>query len=361
MQTWFASAERAEPEVLAQDVVQVAESDLFHVLLKAWHGYVIVLNEHRQVLAINPALLRDLGTPVLASLLGRRLGELVGCRHAWEGPGGCGTGHACSDCGAMLTILDALERQEPVEGTCHIARESGSLHLAVRATPVQEDGRDYLVVGMHDMSDSMHRQALERTFFHYMRNTLAGLVGWSELLAVECDKDDSSRVARLALRLSDEIEAHRLLLEAESGSLRARRSPVAVAELFSQLRDQFPTQSHRLDLEQPQGVVTTDRVLLLRVLGNMTKNALEATREDQQVRVHYYASPRPVFEVSNPGGIPVATACRLFERGYSTKGAHGRGLGTWAMKLLGEQVLGGKVSFACAQGTTTFRVELPAY
>lgn len=359
MQTWFASAERAEPEVLARDALQVTESDLFRVLLKAWHGYVIVLNEHRQVLAVNPALLRDLGTPALECLLGRRPGELVGCRHAWEGPGGCGTGHACSDCGAVLTVLEALERQEPVDGTCHIAQESGSLHLAVRATPVQEGGRGYLVVGMHDMSDTLHRQALERTFFHDVRNTLAGLLGWSELLATECDKDDSSRVASLALRLSDELEAHRLLLEAESGSLKARRGPVAVSKLFSQLREQFPSQSHRLDLEQPQGVVFTDRVLLLRVLGNMAKNALEATREDQQVRVHFSASPRPVFEVSNPGTIPEAVARRLFERGYSTKGSHGRGLGTWAMKLLGERVLGGEVGFHCEEGTTTFRVELP--
>lgn len=41
---------------------------------------------------------------------------------------------------------------------------------------------------------------------------------------------------------------------------------------------------------------------------------------------------------------------RIFQRSFSTKGAKGRGLGTYSMKLFGETYLGGQVSFRSSAG-----------
>jgi sensor histidine kinase regulating citrate/malate metabolism len=49
---------------------------------------------------------------------------------------------------------------------------------------------------------------------------------------------------------------------------------------------------------------------------------------------------------------------QLFQRSFSTKG-NNRGLGTYSMKLLGEQYLNGRVDFESSTQTgTTFSVEL---
>jgi len=66
------------------------------------------------------------------------------------------------------------------------------------------------------------------------------------------------------------------------------------------------------------------------------------------------------FHVHNDGMIPDAVAARIFQRSFSTKGTPGRGLGTYSMKLFGENILGGKVGFhSTDQQGTTFYLTLP--
>ena len=51
---------------------------------------------------------------------------------------------------------------------------------------------------------------------------------------------------------------------------------------------------------------------------------------------------------------------RIFQRYYSTKGEPGRGLGTYSMKLFGEQYLGGEVRFDTSESEgTVFSLRLP--
>jgi sensor histidine kinase regulating citrate/malate metabolism len=51
---------------------------------------------------------------------------------------------------------------------------------------------------------------------------------------------------------------------------------------------------------------------------------------------------------------------QLFQRSFSTKAATGRGVGTYSMRLLGEQYLGGRVEFTSREPDgTTFTLILP--
>jgi hypothetical protein len=65
------------------------------------------------------------------------------------------------------------------------------------------------------------------------------------------------------------------------------------------------------------------------------------------------------FQVHNPGEMTPMVRDRVFQRSFSTKAARGRGLGTYAMKLFGENLLGGRVSFDTGPAGTTFFIELP--
>jgi signal transduction histidine kinase len=140
-----------------------------------------------------------------------------------------------------------------------------------------------------------------------------------------------------------------------------------VTAIFEQLHREI--ESHpaangkhlRFDAVDSSLVVRTDLVMLLRVLENMVVNALEATPTGGEVRVY--------AEQVNGGlrlcvwsreEIPPDIARRVFQRNFSTKQQSGRGLGTFSMKLFGEQLLGGKVDFVTSgQGGTIFRIVLP--
>ena len=107
--------------------------------------------------------------------------------------------------------------------------------------------------------------------------------------------------------------------------------------------------------------IITDRELLLRVLVNGVKNALEATPTGGTVTVRYEAGPEwQQFHIHNAGVLPEKVALRIFQRSFSTKDGSGHGLGTYSMRLFTERHLGGAISFeSTVQAGTVFTVALP--
>jgi len=106
--------------------------------------------------------------------------------------------------------------------------------------------------------------------------------------------------------------------------------------------------------------LTTDRTLLKRVLGNMTKNALEASAPGQAVTLRCQDQDGGLaFSVHNPKAMPEKVQLQVFKRSFSTKGS-GRGLGTYSIKLFTERYLGGRVWFTSSpEEGTTFTAWLP--
>ncbi len=105
----------------------------------------------------------------------------------------------------------------------------------------------------------------------------------------------------------------------------------------------------------------TDVVLLRRVLVNLVKNAVEASSPGEQVTVRAREDgDEIVFEVHNPGVMPIAVQRQIFQRSFSTKEGHGRGVGTYSVRLFTERHLRGHVSFESREPEgTTFRVRVP--
>jgi nitrogen fixation/metabolism regulation signal transduction histidine kinase len=372
-ETYFAPAGRDSAGQLQQKTQIVAAASFLQQTIDAMSDLVLILNGNRQVVSANRQMLQTLGCR-LPDVLGKRPGELAGCRNAAAGPDGCGTAHECMTCGAVNAILKCRESDRTVTRECRISLEDpvgGALDLRVSATVVDITGERFTICVLKDISDEKRLAVMARLFFHDVMNTAGGIQGYTELLRerfpADSPEDQELReLSELANQLIDEIRAQRDLTYAESGELELELDAVDVRELLRHLQAAYaghPVARGRqivLDDVWP-GEILTDRRLLSRVVGNMIKNALEAIPRGDVVTLSCVAQGNQVVcRVHNPGAIPADIQMQVFQRSFSTKAAQGRGIGTHSMKLLGERYLHGQVGFTSRDPEgTTFWIRLP--
>jgi hypothetical protein len=369
-----APSARAREEALAAQIAQLSDLSLVGALLDATGACVCILNEHRQIVFGNAALRSLIGPVGVQSLLGQRPGEALMCLNAARCPGGCGTALECGTCGAVQAILECQRSDMIAERECLIAvcRDAalGTLEVAVRASPLVLGGERFTILALRDLSAEKRRDALERVFLHDLANTVSPLLAWSEVLVQRVTGEAegiAKRLAALAERLRKEIEQQRVLLQAERGTLAIKcdtvqpndvcESALRVVEGYAETQGKVL----QLEIKASRGSLVTDESLLVRVLVNMLKNAIEATPTGGTVRLQMTDSVDACeFRVWNGGWIQPPIAHQIFKRSFSTKGERGRGLGTFSMKLFGERYLGGKVGFSSSERDgTTFFIRVP--
>ncbi len=150
--TEFAPAERLGGQEVLRQHLAWAEQIPAVLLSNGIPDLLLILNEYRQVVYANE-LFTQLGDYEKSEdYLGMRPGELLGCVHATETPGGCGTTRSCIMCGAIRSILMSLSGKKAVE-ECSIERKSGNpLNLRVWTTPVVLNDEKYTIFALHDIS-----------------------------------------------------------------------------------------------------------------------------------------------------------------------------------------------------------------
>lgn len=333
---------------------------------------LLVLNRFRQAVFINEKLQRILSDRPLSELLGNRPGDLFGCIRATETAGGCGTSETCALCGARESILMGLTgREASMECRILSANPDGiTAHdLYVTTKPLLRGNDRFAMVTLLDISDQKRRRALERIFFHDVLNTAGSLSGLVEIAAERSgvELQEEFGLFKLSVRqILEEIQAQKLLMDAECRELKVKSCRLESKRILEELHSVYGfhnvAHNRRVDIDANAAGIdfTSDPVLIRRVLGNMVKNALEAVREGESVRLNCSKNNGgPLFSVSNPGVIDKKIKNQIFMRHFSTKGAD-RGLGTYSIKLLGENYLQGKVWFESgAESGTTFYLWLP--
>lgn len=371
--TYFAPPERACPEVLAEQHRKLASEALVTSLLDSFPEPVMVLNAERQIVLANDKLTSLLGRPEV-ELVGLRFGEAVDCIHGGDEPAGCGTTRFCRLCGAAKAMFKcAVQDLKQVE-ECNLSRRMPdgvtALDLRVWATPLAIGGEPFTIFAIRDVTDEKRRQVLERIFFHDLVNAAGGLRGileiWPDALAEGEDGDLKELAVDVVDQIVEEIESQRDLAAAERGDLEVRPRPVDARVLLERLCALYGHHAvatgRQLAPPRVSGEtrVVADEAILHRVLGNLIKNALEASLDGQVVTVSYCGDDAPVFAVHNPVAMPEAVQLQMFQRSFSTKPGAGRGVGSYSVRLLTERYLGGRVSFVSTPAAgTTFTVRLP--
>ncbi|MGC8866050.1 MAG: sensor histidine kinase [Bacteroidales bacterium] len=374
MDTFYAPAERTPHDEIIKSKEEFENFAALKEFFNALPFIAAVLNEQRQLVYSNQALLDAMGFPNLDSALGLRPGEWLNCIHSRETPGGCGTSESCQYCGAVNAILQCINTRQRSQGECRITGYLGDKEVSYDfwavASPITFKGKFYVILSIADISHEKRRLALERIFFHDVLNTAGGLRGFLEFVQMTDDvaeiKEYVETASRLTEDLIDEIVAQRQLLSAERGDLKVEWESIAVDQILQNVRNHvmfhLVARGKEIVVEPPAVLhpLTSDVILLKRILVNLLKNALEAIPEGQTVSLGAdIAEDKVIFRVHNPGFIPRDIQLQLFQRSFSTKEKN-RGLGTYSVKLLTEQYLGGRVWFRSEPETgTTFYVELP--
>lgn len=350
----------------------IRDKALVESLASALPVLVLILDSDRRIVYANPRIM-DMLNLSLSQARGLRPGDALRCENAHRDPGGCGCSDRCQNCGALLAILDAQNSRQSVR-ECRVVNEKGeAMDFRVWTGPFTYNGQSYTSLSLLDIANEKRREALERTFFHDLLNTASGVSGILDLMNRRITKNERNQellniAHQGAVQMIEEIRSARALTLAESDSLALEVKAVDVYPLARAVAESHCARSMESGIrvevladEEKLPVIATDPQLLTRVLANLVKNAVEASKSGDCVRIRLETNPDNdvIIEVHNAAVMPLKVQQQVFQRSFSTKGT-GRGLGTYSVRLFTERYLGGTVCFSSREGEgTSFFIRLP--
>lgn len=371
MKTFYAPPERIEPKQLLSQVQAINDSQVMATLLQAASGLLMVINANRQIVAINRAFTDAHGIGDPEKALGLRFGEILHCKYA-AAERGCGTSRYCASCGAVIAMMAAIDDDQSCERICALTidrkGQAQDLCLKVRSQPVVADGRRWILVHVQDISEHQNWANMENDFLHDLDNMLCLVKNYSSYLLDQAPADEALQKLRITterayreVRLRNKLSHQRQL---DSIATIERISLLGIRKMVFNVVLYRSVMTGRNIIEEgpiDDLYLSTDPVLVSRVIINMLLNALEATGPDGTVTLRTIVQETAItWQVWNEGHIPEGVQLRIFQKYFSTRTDVGRGHGTYLMKLLGETCLGGTVAFVSTPTEgTTFSFILP--
>ncbi len=375
METYFATPERNTAENIFSNHQYIKDQPNITKLLDSFPNPILILDDYRQIVFFNKAVY-DLLEIDYEAVFGKRPGELIGCIHSTKMEGGCGTSKNCRFCGAVNSILESQATGRLVTKDFRITTRNKDVftynEYAATSSTLEIGSKKFTLFTLEDISSKKRREVLEKIFFHDLINTAGSLSNLLYLLNTEDFDGNKNELIDLASRVSvdliDEISAQKMLLEAENGELvplfKTENSLSVLQKVVESMKHHAVATGKNIIIDiNPANIdFETDITMLRRVLINMVKNALEATRTGQNVVINATRNDNMVaFSVHNPSFILPDIQLQIFQRSFSTKAVN-RGVGTYSMKLLTEQYLKGRVYFTSdKESGTRFYCELPIY
>ncbi|MBN2552082.1 MAG: hypothetical protein JXB06_04905 [Spirochaetales bacterium] len=373
-ETNFAPPQRAPQETIRRQHEALSDVQTLSDVLSAVPEMVAVLNEERQVVYANAAMVRFLKAESALPLCGSRPGEIFNCVHSRETEYGCGTSASCRACGAVQAILETQSTNESSSRECTItARERGkelTYNFRIVTTPFAMGEDRFVLFSLSDIGEQKRKGVLERIFFHDILNTASSLKVYIDLIKRSAgggaSPDFVDDLESIADSLIEEIQSQKMLVSAENGTLEVQKNLISSGALADHVLKLFVhdelAEGRIIEIAPFSESLSfiSDEAILRRVLVNAVKNALEAADRGSTVTLGFSGSgPAISFFVHNPGMIDESVREYIFKPYFSTKGRN-RGLGTYSMRLLTEDYLGGQVRFdSTEEEGTTFTIVLP--
>ncbi len=374
-ETYFDSPYRSTENEIENDKKIIFDQPLVTQLLEGYPNLAVILNHNRQIIAYNTKAGELLFPDRSGEIYGQRLGEALNCIHSVEMPAGCGTSKFCAECGAGKCSKQTSETLSSCSQECRIATKHDNtespLDIRVFTSNLNISNENYILFSIEDIKDEKRRSVLEKIFFHDVLNTATAIQGISEILHSTDDISEINELSGLIFnsssQLVSEIQSQRDLLNAENGQLAINLQLKSANQIISRVYDLYKNTELSRDKNflceylKNDIYLQTDGVLLIRSLGNLVKNALEASDKSEEVKIYCTIEENFVlFHVQNNHVIPEHIQLQLFQRSFSTKASNGRGIGTYSVKLLVEKYLKGETSFISNKSDRTiFTIKIP--
>lgn len=211
---------------------------------------------------------------------------------------------------------------------------------------------------------------LASTIIHDLKNPISAIIGCSELLASRDSLINQQQIERLSTIICNQanrcITMVEELLSVARGEKRFRFEIVALNEVLKEIEMMLETETQRRKVELVthfayEGMVRIDRAKLMRVIFNLTNNALEILKEGGIMRIETRALDKVWVEISitdNGPGVPSDVAKQLFKPFATFGKAKGTGLGLYiAREIIRDH--GGVIDLdASYSGGARFRIKL---
>lgn len=365
--------EKENRNILKKLIPDRSSREFFIKMFGSLTNIVVVLDSDRRLVYANQDINGKFATGSTNSLLNLRPGDIFQCVNVSKSPDGCGTSASCEFCGAFRAM--DISRNENKTVTSHyriLGSKNGitsAFNFRFTSTPFESSEGFFYVITLEDISSEKRKIELERIFYHDLLNSLSNLNGIIHLVKSRSSLDEQyiDLLETNYNTIYDTVVEQKQISLAEKGELTIRKDEIHTEDLLIETimavnGNMGHDNSLILSNDTKHHIIESDHSLLLRVILNMVKNAMEAAEKDEKIMIGSTENGDKLrFWVRNKALIPKGTQNHIFQRSFSTKGS-GRGLGTYSMKLLGENYLGGTVDFTSSPGEgTTFWIDIPKH
>lgn len=202
---------------------------------------------------------------------------------------------------------------------------------------------------------------------HDLNNPIGCILGACAIIQSKSHDELTDKMARIVREAVDKMRVMTgELIDFSRGNTHLRVEPMTIDDLLQELQPDFSGCGPQVEVVidvRFQGTLRVDRHRLLRVFGNLIRNAREAMKSSPRAQLRFVATQSNElvrFEISDTGcGIPNDILPRVFEPFVTHGKTNGTGLGLAISKAVIEAHRGTITVQSNEQGTT-FTVELPA-
>lgn len=275
------------------------------------------------------------------------------------------------------------ENKDEIPSYWELIRKDGRL-INVSATAARFHDKQcntYKVTTILDVTDKVRlekmREDAERIIHHDLKNPLNGILGSAQLLLELCELPHKEReyctyIYDSGRRMHNLLEHSMDLFRLEEGSYTLSLQECDLAAIFRDLTTEFRYLAERLNVgcelrlddraldENDKVVIWAEKPLLVTMLSNLVKNAMEATSIGGIVRLELFRQDEDVnLQIINDGVVSEEIRDFFFDRYVTCNKEGGTGLGTWSALLIAK-AHGGMITMDTSDDTgTTISVRLP--
>jgi hypothetical protein len=163
--TEFAPAERVPIAIARRQAARLGQPELPFQLIDSERNYLFILNPQRQIVFASRNLPELLRPGASRAAIGMRVGEVLGCTHAEEAEGGCGTSRFCRKCGAIRAVLESLAGEASLKQfrlTRFIGGQNDNRQFLALAAPLVVEQETFSLLVLTDTADGKSKQAMRR-------------------------------------------------------------------------------------------------------------------------------------------------------------------------------------------------------